>query len=35
MFNKGIDDPQLYLVKLNDPSALCLDESPGAYYISK
>ncbi len=28
-------DPNLYLVKLTDPDALCLDGSPAAYYISK
>lgn len=29
------DDPLLYLVRLSEPDALCLDGSPGAYYISK
>lgn len=28
-------DPNLYLVKVTDPDALCLDGSPAAYYISK
>ena len=28
-------DPNLYLVKVTDPEALCLDGSPAAYYISK
>ena len=28
-------DPNLYLVKVTDPDALCLDGSPGAYYVSK
>lgn len=28
-------DPKLYLTKVTDPDALCLDGSPAAYYISK
>jgi hypothetical protein len=28
-------DPALHLIKLSDPDALCLDGSPGSYYISK
>ena len=28
-------DPNLYLVKVTDPDALCLDGSPAAYYVSK
>jgi len=28
-------DPNLYLVKVTDPDALCLDGSKAAYYISK
>lgn len=28
-------DPNLYLVKVTDPDAICLDGSPAAYYISK
>ena len=28
-------DPKLYLVKVTDPDALCLDGSQAAYYISK
>jgi hypothetical protein len=28
-------DPQLHLVKVTDPDALCLDGSQAAYYISK
>lgn len=28
-------DPKLYLVKVTDHDALCLDGSPAAYYISK
>ncbi len=27
-------DPNLHLVKLTDPNALCLDGTPAAYYIS-
>ena len=30
-----VTDPQLPLVKVTDPDALCLDGSPAAYYISK
>lgn len=28
-------DPNLYLVKVSDPGALCLDGSQAAYYVSK
>jgi hypothetical protein len=28
-------DPRLYLTKVTDPDALCLDGTPAAYYISK
>lgn len=32
---KTDSDPNLYLVKVTQPDALCLDGSPAAYYISK
>lgn len=32
---KAAADPKLYLVKVPDADALCLDGSPAAYYISK
>lgn len=31
----NIGDPRLYLVKVTEPDAVCLDGSPAAYYISK
>ena len=33
--NFEASDPKLYLTKVTDPDALCLDGSPAAYYISK